>query len=86
MGQIILDTCKAIWTVLMQHNYLKAPSTEQEWKDIAIGFEMKCNFPNCIGSIDGKHVLIQAPPRAGSIFYHYKGTYSIVLMAIVSSD
>ena len=84
VGRIILETCEAIWTVLMQLNYLKAPSTEQEWKEIAIGFEM--NFPNCIGAIDGKHVVIQAPPRAGSTFYNYKGTHSIVLMAVVSSD
>ena len=86
VGRIIQETCEAIWTVLMEQKYLKAPSTEQEWKEIAIGFEMKWNFPNCIGAIDGKHVVIQAPPRAGSTFYNYKGTHSIVLMAVVSSD
>ena len=86
VGRIIQETCEAIWTVLMEQTYLKAPSTEQEWKEIAIGFEMKWNFPNCIGAIDGKHVVIQAPPRAGSTFYNYKGTHSIVLMVVVSSD
>ena len=86
VGRIILETCEAIWTVLMQHNYFEAPSTEQEWNEIAIGFETKWNFPNCIGAIDGKHVVIQAPPRAGSTFYSFKGTHSIVLMAVISSD
>ena len=78
--RIIRDTCTVLWEVLQPH-YVKAPSNEEEWKGIATDFEKIWNFPNCIGAIDEKHV-IQAPAAAGSVYYNYKGTHSIVLMAV----
>ena len=34
--------------------YVKASSTEKEWKGVSDQFERTWNFPHCVGAIDGK--------------------------------
>ena len=82
---IIKDTCDALWCVLAPE-YLRTPSCADDWKKISEGFYRQWNFPNCIGAIDGKHVVMQAPPSAGSMYYNYKQTHSIVLMAVCDAQ
>lgn len=64
----------------------QTPTDTDTWQDIIRGFECRWNFPNCIGGLDGKHVRIHCPADSGSIFYNYKGSFSIVLMALVDSN
>ena len=85
VGRIIMETCQIIWINLSNNGFLKVPSTKNEVKEVAQRFEFNWNFPNCVGAIDGKHVM-QAPARDGSTFFSYKGTHSIVLMAVVNTD
>ena len=80
----IKETCEAIWEVL-KDDVLPTP-TEESWKEIAEGFYTKWHFPNCLGALDGKHVMIRKPFNAGSLFFNYKGYHSIVLMALVDHN
>ena len=82
--QIVLDVCTALWDALASI-HMPIPS-EVEWESIAEDFFARWNFPNCIGAIDGKHVMIQCPVNSGSLFYNYKSYFSIVLLAVASAD
>lgn len=57
------------------------PPPKTEYNRINAEFLENWNFPNCIGSVDGKHCVVRAPFRSGSLYYNYKKTFSIVLMA-----
>ncbi|XP_068119739.1 putative nuclease HARBI1 [Hyperolius riggenbachi] len=85
LGHIIPETCAAIIQCL-QNDYMKFPSTTEEWLKISEGFAKTWNFPNCGGAIDGKHIRITAPPNTGSYYFNYKGFFSIVLLAVVNSQ
>ena len=83
--KIVYDTCQALWDN-MSSDYLRTPTTAEEWIKIAESFESNWNFPHCVGAIDGKHCAIQAPPLSGSEYFNYKRNFSIVLMAACDAN
>jgi len=58
ISNIISETCEAIWNMLCPV-VLPSSLTKEDWLRIAADFENQCNFPHCIGAIDGKHIVIQ---------------------------
>lgn len=62
------------------------PATTNEWKCVAQKFESQWNFPHCLGAIDGRHCVIQAPINSGSDYFNYKQQFSIVLLGISDSN
>lgn len=66
--------------------YLQTPKTEAEWRAIAEEFERKWQFPNCLASLDGKHIYIQPPASSGSTYRNYKCRFSVLMMAAVDAN
>ena len=56
VSKIVDETCSAIWQIL-QPKMMPTPTAEF-WKQVAAEYESHWQFPNCVGSIDGKHILI----------------------------
>lgn len=84
VSKIVEEVCDALWKNL-QPLYMPTPD-ENMWRNIEEGFRSRWDFPHCIGTIDGKHVEIQAPPNSGSNFFNYKKYYSTVLLGLVDSE
>lgn len=64
---------------------MKEPQ-EDDWKKMEKEFSNRWNFNNCIGALDGKHIMMKCPSNSSSLFFNYKGHFSIVLLALVDAD
>ncbi|XP_050064293.1 uncharacterized protein LOC126553165 [Aphis gossypii] len=84
IGIIVKETCQALWTVL-QPTEMPVPTTN-DWLEISNVFNVKTNFPNCLGAIDGKHIRCKNPSNSGSLFFNYKKFFSVVLMAVADAN
>ena len=67
VSYIVKSVCAAIIRCLGPI-HMKVPSTDEEWLETAQRFQDRWNFPNCVGAIDGKHIVMVPPANSGS---HY---------------
>ncbi|XP_030761187.1 protein ANTAGONIST OF LIKE HETEROCHROMATIN PROTEIN 1-like [Sitophilus oryzae] len=81
VSKIVRNVCQEIWKTL-QPKYLPSPNRKM-WLQSVEDFLVLWGFPNCLGSIDGKHIKLKCPRRSGSAYFCYKNYFSIVLLAIV---
>lgn len=84
VSTITQEVMSAMWTVLSA-SHMAVPS-EENFIRIADRFYEKWGFPNCIGSIDGRHIRIKKPANSGSLYFNYKKYFSMVLQAVVDAD
>ena len=82
ISDIVVETCQVIFNILSR-DFLKLPSTPEEWLYLASIFEKQWNFPNGIGAVDRKQITIQQPGRSGSHYYDYKGHNRLILLVAV---
>ena len=82
---VVREVCEAI-VAEYGDELLKPPQTQAEWRTVTDEWMSRWNFPHVIGAMDGKHIAIKAPANSGSDYYNYKGFFSIILLAVVTSD
>ena len=80
---IVNETCMSLCMQshlgCLSEQYVWSPRTSDDWKRITKDFENIWNLPHCIGAIDGKHVSIKSQLKSGSLYYNYKGFFSMIL-------
>ena len=71
---------------ILGKTYLNTPTITDEWLKISQKFKELWNSPNGICAVDGKHIILQQPKNSGSYYRNYKGTDSIILLAMVDPE
>ncbi|KAE9522201.1 hypothetical protein AGLY_017461 [Aphis glycines] len=78
------EVCASICESLSE--YIKVPNIEDDWKKIQNEFYTRWNFTNCVGAVDGKHILIRCPKNTGSEYFNYKHSFSVILLAVINAN
>nr|CAH7740478.1 unnamed protein product [Callosobruchus chinensis] len=84
VANIVSEISEYIWDSLYEI-HMPVPSNG-DFQQITKDFYEIWNFPNCIGALDGKHIRIRCPNNSGSLYFNYKGYFSIVLQALVDAN
>nr|CAH7769437.1 unnamed protein product [Callosobruchus chinensis] len=84
VANIVSEISEYIWDSLYEI-HMPVPSNG-DFQQITKDFYEIWNFPNCIGALDGKHIRMHCPNNSGSLYFNYKGYFSIVLQALVDAN
>ena len=60
ISYIVEELCDAIAQVIGER-FMQVPSSREDWLLISTLFNERCNFLNCLGAIDGKHIVMGQP-------------------------
>lgn len=84
IAKIVHETCQVIWEELV-NEFMPVP-TKEHWEKVSVEYNDKWGFPNCIGSIDGKHCQIKCPKHSGSSHFNYLKYFSLVLQGVADAE
>jgi hypothetical protein len=79
------QVCEAIVEEYRDEQFT-TPNTPEGWLEKERTFAHRWNYHHCCGALDGKHIRIVNPKRAGSNYYCHKGFFSIILLGLVDGN
>ena len=85
ISKFLPQVCRAIQDEFTRE-YLRCPTTADEWKELEMEFRIRWNVPHALGALDGKHVTLKKPKNSGALYHNYKGFFSIVMLALVDGQ
>ena len=85
ISKFLPEVCRAIQDEFTRE-YLKCPTTPDEWKELEREFTIRWNVPHALGALDGKYVALKKPKNTGVLYHNYNGFFSIVMLALVDGQ
>ena len=85
ISKFLPEVCRAIQDEFTRE-YLRCPTTPDEWKELEREFGIRWNVPHALGALDGKHVALKKPKNTGALYHNYKEFFSIVMLALVDGQ
>ena len=73
-SKFLPEVCRAIQDEFTRE-YLRCPTTPDEWKELETEFRIRWTVPHALGSLDGKHVALKKPKNTGALYHNYKGFF-----------
>ena len=64
-SKFLPEVCRAIQDEFTRE-YLRCPTTPDEWKELEREFRIRWNVPHALGALDGKHVALKKPKNSGA--------------------
>ena len=77
ISKFLPEACRVIQDEFTRE-YLRCPTTPDEWKELEREFRIRWHVPHALGALDGKHVALKKPKNSGALYHNYKGFFLVI--------